>query len=697
MTDLAVHPSLALLHRLMMAAGWHSSHRNLTEAAPHLADEFSSSDLISTLRNMGVPLSTAPARLDDMTPADCPALFFDKAGGIRAVLDIREDAILVQDQGATDPVWIKPDTTPGTLVRVERFAPSDQDQNFEDFRKITAGFHGMLPWLVIASFMTNLMGLVTPLLIMMIYDRVIPAGSTHLVVSLALAAALVLSADAGFRFARSRAISYMGRVVEHRLGLALFKKLMSLPSSQIQNSDVEQQIARFKQFEGIRDVFSGQTLMLLLDLPFTLIFLGLIFFLAPQVGFLALGLVVVFLVAIVLTLPTQQALNTEAATLKSKQHKHLFETVNLQRNIYRLGLGPFWRQRYAAIAAESASATRVAKQFQHICQTFGQSLMMIAGVGAIVLGTLAAMDGSMSFGALIAVMALVWKVLTPLQSLYSNAPQILGFVKCRTQIDRVLGMPQETVRGVGSTHQKTFEGQITLAGVTHRFESTADPALSQISLDIAAGELVVIAGNNGSGKTTLLEVMMGLHQPLLGSVQLDGIDIRQIPVDDLRQAYSYAQKKPEVFHGTLLQNMRLAAPTVPEDQIRQMIDEMALTAEVDAMPDGLDTRLTERYRATLPPSTSRGLALVRSLVRPARAYLLNDPNAGLDYMRKAALNAHLNRRKGTCTFVLVSDDPLHLELADRCIYMSDGRIIANDTGPDGRRKITALITANKEN
>ncbi|WP_436399144.1 peptidase domain-containing ABC transporter [Roseobacter sp. S98] len=694
--DFAVHPGLNLLQRLMIEAGWHSSTRNLTEAAPHLASAISGNELLATLENLDVPVSIAEAGLRDVTEKDCPALFIEKSGTICGVLDAGSKGVLVIRPGDEHPQWETPDRKNGTVVRIERFAPSDAQLSFDDFRTITSGFRGLIPGLVLASFMTNLMGLVTPLLIMMIYDRVIPADSVPLVISLTMAVGLVLLADAGFRLARSHAVSFMGKTVEHRLGLALFRKLMSLPPDQIKSSEVDQQISRFKQFEGTRDFFSGQSMVTLLDLPFTLIFLGLIFFLAPTVGFLVVGLIVVFAIAIWVTLPVQQTLNTQAARVKARQQKILFETVRMQRSIYRLGLGSFWTDKNAAVAREAASTSRVARRFQMLCQMFGQSIMMIAGVGAVVLGTVSAMEGSITFGALIAVMALVWKVLTPLQSLHANAPQLAGFLRSREQIDRVLAMPQEMVRGAATSHQKQFDGRITLSGVTHRFPEATDPAISQVSAEFAAGEFVCISGNSSSGKTTLLELIMGLHTPLVGSVQLDGMDIRQIPVDDLRQAFSYAQKKPDAFHGTLLQNFRLAAPTVPEDEIRAVIAEMGLEDDLNALTDGLNTRLTEKYRQSLPVSTSRGFALVRTFIRPARVYLLNDPDAGLDYLRKQALMTYLNRIRGDHTVIVVSNDPEYVNIADRCLYMSGGRVVADDTGASGRRKVNALIKANRE-
>ncbi|MEM6564417.1 MAG: ABC transporter transmembrane domain-containing protein [Pseudomonadota bacterium] len=687
---------LAFLQKAISAAGWHSSSKNLIEAAPHMVDELSSNDLIKTLENLSIPLTSTNTNLKRLSGEDCPALFFGTQSKALAILDASRTQVLVVEPGDERTQWIDRWTEPGTLVRVDRFASKVRGETVESFAQITSGFGYLLPWVILASFVTSLMGLATPLLVMMIYDRVIPSGSASLILSLALASLLVLSADAGFRYARARAIAYMGQTVERRLGEALFLKLMSLPPSQIRNKPVEQQVSRFKQFESVRDFFSGQVFVTLLDLPFTVIFLGVVFWLSAHVGLLVASLAAIFVLLTCATLPIQQSRNQRSTTIRAKHQSFLFETVVQQRNIQRLGLVEFWQKKHEAIAQEAAKATREAKGFQLFCQLLAQSLMMIAGVGAIVLGTLQAIAGDMSFGALIAIMALVWKVLTPLQALFANAPQILGFLTCRDQIDKVLAMPIEVTRGAEKSHQKFFEGKMTLNGVTFRYPDATDPALSQVNISIEAGECVVIAGNSRSGRTTLLETMMGLHPPLVGTVQLDQIDLRQIPVDDLRGAFSYAQKEPDIFHGTLLQNFQLAAPTADENDIRTLLYALALDKVVDGMPDGIRTRLSEKYRLSLPASSLRGLALARSLVRPAQVYLLNEPCNGLDDEVKQALLTYLKSIRGRRTIVVASDDASHIALADRCIFMNAGRILADGIGLEGRRKVKALLSAHEE-
>ncbi|MFT4782701.1 MAG: ATP-binding cassette subfamily C protein LapB [Paracoccaceae bacterium] len=693
--DIALPSGLNILKKLVSSAGWHSNETSLFEAVPHMSDKLSPTDLTKTLQNLGVPMTSAKCRLHEITAEDCPALFIDQRGNVQAILDAEPSQLLICDVDQDEPAWQKPTRQSGQLVKLERFGISRRPETLDSFSKVAAQFRGLWPWLAFSSFMTNLVGLITPLLIMVIYDRVIPAGSVDLIISLIFAVAIALASDAGFRYARSSAVAHMGREVEHRLGLALFRKLLALPINQIQKSDVEQQISRFKQFEGLRDIFTGQVLTTLLDLPFTLLFLFVLAFIAPQVALLIAGLMVIFGLATWLTLPAQEALNRAAAEHRARLQSHVFETTTNQQAIHRLGLVQHWSKKTAVLTKQAARSSRISSRFQLVSQSFGQALMTIAGIGAIMLSTVSAINGDITFGALIAVMSLVWKILTPLQSLYSNASQISGFLRSKVQSDRVLSLPEETVRGAAQSHQKTFDGHISLTGVTHRHDNTIAYALSQITLDIEAGEFVVIGGGNSSGKSTLMNLICGLYPPSSGTLQLDGINLRQIPVDDLRRSITYAQPKAEFFYGTLFQNFRLASPTISEIEAEMALADMSLTSVIDDFPDGIHTRLTERYRSTVPITTLNALGLTRSLVRPGSVLLLNEPASGLDETRKAALVHSLRNLKGLKTIILATQELEHYALADRFIYLEQGRVLANEKGSGGLKKFTALANRDR--
>ncbi|MFD1157173.1 peptidase domain-containing ABC transporter [Roseovarius aestuarii] len=688
--DNTLPSAINTLDRVMSAAGWHSNHNRLFEAVPHMSQQLNASDMIKTLENLGVPLTQQDCSLDLVREGDCPALFVREDGTISAILDAKDAQLLTCSVAEDKPIWQAASEGRGRLIRLERFDSGIETEITLGFSHICSEFSGISPWLISASFMSNLAGLATPLLIMVVYDRVIPSGSVDLVLSLVVAVLLVLAADCGFRFARSSAVAYMGRHAEHQMGLALFRKLLALPIDQIQKSDVEQQLARFRQFESLRDIFSGQVLTTLLDLPFILIFLAVLFVLCPPVAWLVICLILVFALAITQNLPKLKKLNAQAAEAKTQLQSHIFEATEKQHAIQTLGLVQHWKEKNAALVKQAAQAARKAGGRSLVSQFIGQGLMAVAGVGAVVISAMSAIEGDITFGALIAVMALVWKVLTPLQALYSNAPQILSFLSSKRQSDRVLALSEEVVRGIGQSHQKAFEGQISFSGVTHRYDVASAPVLSQVSLDIQAGEFVLLCGDSNGGKTSLLDLICGFRQPSIGSIQLDGVDVRQIAVDDLRRAITYEQSQSQLFYGTLYQNFRLASPDISEQEVVGILRTMDILEEVEKFPNSIHTRLSETFRATLPSSTLSALALARSIGREGPVLLLNEPTTGLDQSRKIALAEKLSHLKGSKTILVATSDQRLIELGDRFVYLDQGRVIANDTGLAGRKKLAAL-------
>lgn len=692
MTDTLRSPGVSLLRVLVEAAGWRGDETGLVEAVPHLAFDLSADDYIATLKNLGLPLFFAHAKMREITGPDCPCLFVGRRGGVTAILDRRGKKGLVLREGAETPVWENIGRDSGTMVQIQREDEVQSKPEHKNFFHVFFEFRGLIAGLVAASFLTNLMALATPLLIMVIYDRVIPTRSEDFLFSLLAVVALFVVADVAFRSIRTHAIAYMGAKIEHRLGLSLFKKLMHMPLAQLQKSDVGQQLSRLKQFEGMRDIFSGQVFTTLLDLPFTLLFLAVVVILSPPVGVLILCLALIFVVATLITMPMQERLNGLASTNKAAHQGLLFEMTVNQRALQRLGGRDRWIERNRILAERAAESAKNAKQLQLITQTFGQSIMMAAGVGSIFLGTRAAMSGDMTFGGLIAVMALVWRVLSPIQSLFVSAPQIKGFLRSGTQVDRVLNLPEEFVRGAARSNFKAFSGRLALTGVTHRYAGSSDPAVSGVSLAIEQGELVVICGRNSAGKTTLLNLLDGLYSPVAGSIQLDGIDYRQIAVDDLRRAIGYAPQVPEIFHGTLAQNFRLSNPLLTDECILKVLADMGLTKVVAEFPEGIHTRLTETFQKRMSRAVFKSLVLCRAFSRDRPIYLFDEPCNGLDSHHERAFLDQILKLKGQRTVIMVTDRPSHFELADRIIFLDQGRVVVNDTGDLARRKVRALYT-----
>ncbi|MEO0569338.1 MAG: ABC transporter transmembrane domain-containing protein [Pseudomonadota bacterium] len=691
MSDISVVKTTSLLERLFFACGWRNDHDTIFEAMPHMSDRLRAKEVFKTLENLNIPFSSAECREVQITNDECPALVIPKDGEPYVALEVRGRELIVITPG--DDVKSRREASRESvmILRIDQFTNQTNVVKPDKIADIFSASRAMAPWLALSSLLTNLLGLATPLLIMVIYDRIIPSNSTDLLLAAAAAVGIILVSDALFRHARTAALAHVGRQGEQKLSVRLFQKLLSLPMSQLQKSDVEQQIARFKQFESFRELFTGQIMTVLLDLPFVLIFIGVLSYISFPIGLITLLVILIFAVSTFVSVSVQQRLDQSSFEASAAHRAHIEDAAQFQKTIVNLGMQKGWLDRNQLLAAKAEEAARKARQFQASMQSFGQTILSLATVSAIVISAYSAMTGAMTFGALIAVIALVSKVFAPVQALAANMPQIISFRRSRVQAERVLALPEESERGLNQSHQKTLSGTIQFRTVTHRPDPTNPPVLSQVAFEIDAGELVVVMGNDIAGRTALLDLIDGLHQPLAGSVEHDEIDIRQIARDELRRSVSYATMDTGFFYGTIEQNFRLAAPSLGADEIRAALHAMALQDEIDQLPDGFDTRLTDAMLAGLPFGLLKSLTLARTIARDTPIHLYAEPTSGLDKERRQAFRTWVQAQKSKRTVILATPDRSFLSMADRFLYLDSGRMIVNDKGESGLKKINAAL------
>ena len=234
--------------------------------------------------------------------------------------------------------------------------------------------HGFSPQLVgvfFVALLTNLLAFAPAVFIMVLYDRVIPTGSQSLLTALVLGMALVLTTDLLLRYLRNRVISDIGAEVDRFMGKLLFRKLMSLPLDQLTKSDVDQQFNRLKQFESLRDAFTGPALVSFFDLPFTVFFGVAIFLISPTLGLCVLGTGLTYLLAYLVFAPIQHARQTTASASRLAVQTLQTEILSNQNAICRLGVQNIWLERIDQRICQAAEDARSAKQISMIMQTFG--------------------------------------------------------------------------------------------------------------------------------------------------------------------------------------------------------------------------------------------------------------------------------------------------------------------------------------
>jgi ATP-binding cassette subfamily C protein/ATP-binding cassette subfamily C protein LapB len=280
----------------------------------------------------------------------------------------------------------------------------------------------------------------------------------------------------------------------------------------------------------------------------------------------------------------------------------------------------------------------------------------------------------LSVGALIATMALIWRILSPLQGAFQAGVRVHQIRGALRQINRLMRIAREREGAKSGLMGSSLHGVIRLDRVSYRYGPDQDPALLGISMALAPGEILAVAGGTGAGKSTLLKLIAGMYRPQAGTLSMNGIDIRQLNAAQLRRSVSYVPQQISLFHGTIAQNLRLNNPLADDEDLRRAADEAGILEDILALPDGFETRVGDNRTQRFTPGFMTGLALARALVRDAPLLLLDEPGASLDEPSDRLLMDRMQRLRGRRTIIMVTHRPSHIRLADKAVYLQGGSI-----------------------
>lgn len=675
----AVSPFAACLMPLLTALGWQGDPRHISEALPHFAADLD----LDGLRNVLIELSyiTKPQdrRIDQLDPRLLPCLHVGDDGIPRVVLEREGHRTRVFDGKRREEVVAPHLPITGTAYFIELTETSQDDKTprASFLGMIARRFQGIAVQLGMITLFGNILALGFPLFALVIYDTVIAGDARSLLLHLVAGVGLVFLFDFALRILRGRLLAYMGARIERLVAIAVLKHLLRLPVGFMEAAPIGVQLARLKEFESVREFFTGPLAGVALDLPFLFVFLLVIAWLGGPLVLVPLALGVVVLAIGFAAQVAQHDTVQRAAASQAARHSLTVEIASNLRAIKQSGSGDIWLERYRAASAAAVVDNRNVQIISGMMNTLSQMLMMLTGAIVLTWGVVRILGNAMTVGELVATMALSWRVLSPLQLgmvALTRLEQIRHGIR---QIDALLQLrPELTDRAAPAVVQRVFRGNVTLNRVSLRYRPDAEPALLGVDLVLKPGELIGITGHSGSGKSTILKVMAGLYQAQAGAVLLDGLDIRQMTPHELRSAITYAPQNRHLFHGTIAQNLRLAAPTATDDDLKSALAETGALDEILALPGGLHTGLGDKASAgMLSTGLLQRIALARIYLRPAAVLLLDEPGQWLDESGDAALIESLRARKGQQTIAIVTHRPSHLAICDRVIMMENGRII----------------------
>jgi len=690
-------PFERMLCEILTSIGWQGEQHRILEALPHLEPIMSTTMLRTVLARLDVRLIPVERSAADLSAADdLPCLLVEEEDNCRLLAAGPEGDLETYDLRGGARHKADPRELGGKAYLIRRNEPD----HVADAQP-AAGFVGYVlkqlrrPLARIAGYSAaiNLLGLGLSLYMLLVYDTVIATNSLDTLAFLASAALLALVLDLRLRHARSKAIAYLaGRfdAVEsvHSLG-----SVLNFPLSMTERTPLASQLARFRQFEIGRELFAGNFASALFDLPFTLLFLVMLFVIGGALGWVPVGLSLLIALVCALSTAVNAAHVAKVGANKLKSDALLFELIDKLRTIRNASAEGIWLERYGhSLAAYQRSRFEALQRDAHL-HIVVHVLVSLAGILTLCVGALRVMDGAMSPGQLLAAMLIVWRLLAPIRIVSLNLARIRQTLSTVRQINEMIRMGNERKSEAPRALVRRLRGNIYASGVYLSLAPQTQPQLRGVNLEIKAGEIVAITGPSGAGKSSLLKLILGLYPQYMGTVRLDGLDLRQLDPAEVRAAIGYTSQQPAFFYGSVAANFRFACPSATDAQIKEALAAVGVSLPNPALPDGLATRISGTEARAISQGLLCRLSIARTLVKNAPIMLFDDPGNGLDHAGDTAFMTHLQTLHGKSTVLLVTARPSHMRIADRVIEIHNGVVVADGRPEVIVPKILARITS----
>jgi ATP-binding cassette subfamily C protein LapB len=640
------------------------------------------------LDQIGMRGEVLSRRLRSWPEAKCPAILELVDGRAVVLLEAKDSDGLVYAPGMGAPVWVRLEELEplyaGRAVLVEA-DPTQERQGERPWDKVrrTHWFWSEV-WKVrrefwpvlLAAFVVNMLALALPLFTMNVYDRVIPNKAISTLWVLAIGVFLAFTFDFILRIARSQVIDDIGRKLDSKLSQKLFEKVMNLPMSERQGS-TGAFAKRVSEYELVRDFFASTSVVLVVDVTFVFLFLGLILALAGWLVLVPIGVMVLMFTA---GMSLQRAMGQaaiEAQADSSLQHSVLVESISGAETLkaaraegQMLGRWKRYTEMTARTQERMRRLTAVAVNLASVSQQLISVCLLIGGFYRF-------NAGEMSMGAIIAIVMLAGRSLQPVGQLAFLITRQRQAFATLNSLQRMMEVADERQSAMRSIVPEIHAGKVQLVGASFRYPGASRDSLSQINLSIAPGERIGIIGRVASGKSTLGRVLCGLYPPTEGELLVDGLDSRQYHPHQLREQFRFVAQDADVFSGSVRDNLKLGSARAEDSQLIDAVVRSGADIFLSRDAAGFDLDVGERG-GRLSGGQRALLVLARSLVNPSKMLFLDEPTGSMDTQTELYFVEHLKNALGKQQSLVVATHRHNmLSILDRLIVIDGGRIIAD--------------------
>ena len=530
---------------------------------------------------------------------------------------------------------------------------------------------------ILASIFINIFALITSIYIMVVYDRIIPNNAISSLISILAGVLFVIFMDFSMKMLRGYFLDMAGKQIDSSSSNDIFQKIIGYDLSKAPKFSGEL-VSVVREFETFREFFNSVTLTSLVDFPFILVFLTVIYGIGGNIAFVPGVIVPVVIIFGLLIQPALKQISEDSQKDGQAKQTVLGEMINGLETVKTVSGGSVLKDRWmGAVNAQSKTSIK-SRIFTQLALNFAGIGQQLSQLGIIGFGVLAVSSGDLSMGGLIACTILSGRTLAPLGQIGGLMGRLNSAKAAYHSVTKFMLEASREETAKEYFPRENITGSVEFSHVTFSYSNDTQIILNDINVKINAGEKVAVIGKIGSGKTTILKLIMGLYQPNNGSVLIDGANIQQIRPEDIRRQFGVVMQNTYLFSGSIRENIAFGLDTVSPQEIDEAANIAGVSDFTKKMNNGLDYQLSEGGK-DLSGGQRQAIALARAIVRKPSIILLDEPTSAMDLTSERQIIQNLKSYFNKQTLIVVTHRMSLLQLVDRVIAVDDGKVTVDGT------------------
>ena len=568
----------------------------------------------------------------------------------------------------------------GTCVFIAKkgLEASEASFSFKWFIPTILKFKKEFIQVLIAVFVVQILGILTPVMTQVVVDKVLSHRSMSTLYVLAIGIGLVYIFDLVLSIAKNYIFTHTTNRIDVMLSARLFKHLFALPLRYFEARRAGETVARVRELDSIRQFLTGTPLSSLIDLIFIIVYIAVLFLYSTKLTLIILASIPIYATLSLVVTPLFKKRLDEKFNTGAETQSFLVEAINGVQTVKSFSLEQKFDTKWGDLQSNYVRASYKTTMLSSTAGTIAQFIQKIFDLLILFFAALAVMDGDFTVGQLVAFRMLAGRVSGPvlrLVQLWQEYQQASLSVK---RIGDIFNSPIEPASQSTLSSIPKLNGRIVFDKVRFRYRADTSEVIKDMSFEIEPNTTIGIVGRSGSGKSTLSKLIQRLYIAENGKITIDGMDISIINPTQLRSQIGVVLQENFMFNGTVAENIAIHQPSSSIEKITEAAKTAGAHEFILELANGYDTIIGEKG-VSLSGGQKQRVAIARAILANPSILIFDEATSALDYESEAIIQHNLKEICKNRTVIIIAHRLSTLRGADRIMVIDSGKLIEYDT------------------